>query len=336
MLKLNDSLGLNPSMRSAASLWEDGQLAILPSVGYPNPNRSREVSMAIWQTCQVAEESQRSHGWLGLSMDEVERDSKGAPGLLMVGDRERPIAIQGRKSVHSSIRNLDGYSVADDLKESTKIQKQWVGDSRAEELTTFLTRSQTDAFSMADSIKEVTGKVDKAARYPDTKLGQNLKTIASLIKAGFGTRIYYAIQSGYDTHAAQLQSHGGLLSSLSRSVKSLLDDLKAAKMDDRVLVLCFSEFGRRVDENGSRGTDHGSAGLTMLAGPNVKAGIHGGYSSLMDLDDGGLKVKTDFRSVYASLLQDWLKVDSGSAVGKTIGKIEPSSSLDEPLVEASK
>ena len=185
-------------MRSAASLWEDGQLAILPSVGYPNPNRSREVSMAIWQTCQVAEESQRSHGWLGLSMDEVERDSKGAPGLLMVGDRERPIAIQGRKSVHSSIRNLDGYSVADDLKESTKIQKQWVGDSRADELTTFLTRSQTDAFSMADSIKEVTGKVDKAARYPDTKLGQNLKTIASLIKAGFGTRIYYAIQSGYD------------------------------------------------------------------------------------------------------------------------------------------
>ena len=189
---------------------------------------------------------------------------------------------------------------------------------------------------MADSIKELTGKVDKAARYPDTKLGQNLKTIAKLIKAGFGTRIYYAIQSGYDTHAAQLQSHGGLLSSLSRSVKSLLDDLKAAKMDDRVLVLCFSEFGRRVDENGSRGTDHGSAGLTMLAGPNVKAGIHGGYSSLMDLDDGGLKVKTDFRSVYASLLQDWLKVDSGSAVGKTIGKIEPSSSLDEPLVEASK
>ena len=105
---------------------------------------------------------------------------------------------------------------------------------------------------MADSVKEISGKVDNIAQYPGTKLGGNLKTIASLMKAGFGTRVYYAIQGGYDTHAQQLRTHGGLLSSLSRSVKSFLDDLKAAKMDDRVVVLCFSEFGRRVDETAQR------------------------------------------------------------------------------------
>ena len=322
LLKLNDSVGLNPAMRSAAKLWEDEQLAILPSVGYPNPNRSHEASMAIWQTCEFSERAQQSNGWLGLALDGVPHDPKGAPESLMVGDRERPIALQGRKSVCSSIRNLDGYLMDDDLKESLAIQKREQANSpQHSELTAFLSRSQTDAFSMADSVKELIGKVEQSARYPATELGENMKTIASLIKAGFGTRVYYAIQSGYDTHALQLRSHGGLLSSLSRSIKSFLDDLKSAKMDDRVVVLCFSEFGRRVDENGSRGTDHGSAGLTLLAGPNVNAGVHGGYSSLLDLQDGGLKVQTDFRSIYADLMQNWLNVEPGPSF-KTVDKVD--------------
>ncbi len=335
LLKLDDTVGLNPAMRSAAKLWENGELAILPSVGYPNPNRSHDVSMAIWQTCQFEEQSRNTHGWLGLAADGLDRDRNGAPSSLMVGNRERPIALQGRKSVCSSIRNLSGYSLPDELKESTLIQEQVSKESSLShasgdvaqsgsrsDLEAFLTRSQTDAYSMADSVKAIVGKVDGKARYPGSKLGKNLKTIASLMKAGFGTRVYYAIQGGYDTHAVQLRSHGGLLASLSGGVKAFLDDLKAAKMEDRVVVLCFSEFGRRVDENGSRGTDHGSAGLTMLAGSNVKAGIHGGYSSLIDLDDGGLKVKTDFRSVYASLMKDWLKVDAEPVVGKTVEKID--------------
>ncbi|MFK7769763.1 MAG: DUF1501 domain-containing protein [Mariniblastus sp.] len=321
LLRLNDSVGLNPAMRAAASLWEDDQLAIVPSVGYPNPNRSHDASMAIWQTCQFKESNRNSHGWLGLALDQTKLDAKGAPSSLMVGDRERPITLQGRKSVCSSIQNLDGYTISDELKESTAILDS-AAKGHESGLAEFLTRSQMDAYAMSDSIQDIAGKVDQTARYPNSKLGGNLKTIASLMKAGFGTRVFYAIQGGYDTHATQNRTHAGMLSSLSRSVKAFLDDLKSAKLDDRVVVLCFSEFGRRVDENGSRGTDHGSAGLTMLAGPNVKSGIHGGYSSLLDLDDGGLRMKTDFRSIYASLLQDWLGVGHLPVLGKEITKLD--------------
>ena len=153
--------------------------------------------------------------------------------------------------------------------------------------------------------------------YPETTLAGKLRTVAQLLKADLGAWVFYTIQSGYDTHAGQSNTHYGLLSELGGAVKAFLDDLTAARLADRVAVLGFSEFGRRVAENGSAGTDHGTAGLVFLAGPGVRAGVHGKVPSLTDLVDGDPKIATDFRRVYAAVLEDWLGLPSRIPMGAT-------------------
>jgi uncharacterized protein (DUF1501 family) len=162
---------------------------------------------------------------------------------------------------------------------------------------------------------------DKGARYPATALAGQLRLIARLIKGGVGTRVFYTSQGNdggggsYDTHQLQPMIHADLLGELSGALKAFLDDLAAAKLAERVLVLCFSEFGRRVAENGSQGTDHGTAGPVLLAGPGVKAGLIGAAPKLLDLQDGDLKMSIDFRRVYASVLEDWLGLPSKPVLG---------------------
>lgn len=144
-------------------------------------------------------------------------------------------------------------------------------------------------------------------------MANRLRLVSRLIKSGFGTRVFYAVQSGYDTHASQLPTHSNLLGDLSNSVFAFLEDLRASKLDDRVAILCFSEFGRRVDENASLGTDHGTAGPVFLAGPRVKPGFHARTPSLEDLANDDLKMSVDFRRVYAAVLQNWLGISSTSS-----------------------
>jgi uncharacterized protein (DUF1501 family) len=153
---------------------------------------------------------------------------------------------------------------------------------------------------------------DAMATYPDSRLGYQLSLVARLIKAGGSTRVYYVTHGGYDTHAIQQEQHAELLGNLARSMKAFLDDLRADKLDDRVLLMSFSEFGRRVTENGSRGTDHGTAGPVFLAGPGVRAGLHGAMPKLPD--KGDLEMTVDFRGVYATVLRDWLDVAPEAAL----------------------
>jgi uncharacterized protein (DUF1501 family) len=155
-------------------------------------------------------------------------------------------------------------------------------------------------------MKQVVGVPTSSSRYPETGLSGHLRLIANLLKGGAGTRVFYTVQSGYDTHYLQLPAHAELLAELAGALKAFLDDLAAAKLADRVLVLCFSEFGRRVAENGSEGTDHGTAGPVFLAGPRVQAGLVGQTPSLLDLENGDLKWSIDFRRVYATVLDAWL------------------------------
>ncbi len=163
---------------------------------------------------------------------------------------------------------------------------------------------------------ELTGKrAEGDARYPGTTLAGRLQTVARLLKADLGARVFYTVQGGYDTHAGQSNTHYGLLFELAGAVKAFLDDLAAAKLADRVVVLGFSEFGRRVAENSSAGTDHGTAGLVFLAGPGVKGGVHGKVPSLTDLVDGDPKITTDFRRVYAAVLDGWMGLPSRAALG---------------------
>jgi uncharacterized protein (DUF1501 family) len=159
-------------------------------------------------------------------------------------------------------------------------------------------------------LNDVARKPDSAGRYAATELAQRLQLISRLIQAGLSTRVYYAVQSSYDTHSAQIPTHSGLLRELGDAAKAFLDDLHACGLADRVLVFGFSEFGRRVQENASEGTDHGTSGPVFLAGPGVKPGLHATTPSLTDLEAGDLKMSVDFRRVYAAVLEGWLAVDS--------------------------
>jgi uncharacterized protein (DUF1501 family) len=312
VLRLDDSVGLHPQMRGAMDLLDSGRLAIVPGVGYPNPNRSHFESLAIWQTARLDPEERGGPGWIGRGLDD-------APGgsSLFVGGGAVPPALRGRRSAASSLERLDDLLPDPEIAAARTL----AGDApEGDGLGDFLRRATLDAYASADRLSALAAAPDDA-RYPETPLAGRLRTVARLIRGGFGARVYYTSQGGYDTHAGQRFAHAGLLAELSGALRSFLDDLAAATLADRVVVLAFSEFGRRVAENASAGTDHGTAAPVFLAGPSVRAGLIGAYPSLDDLDDeGDLKMSVDFRRVYAALLDGWLGLAPEPALG---GRFEP-------------
>jgi len=316
LIKVSGEVGLHPAMGDAGKLLESGRLAIVPGVGYPNPNRSHFRSMAIWQSARLDERDHTGLGWVGRGLDEGPTTRDGAPAAMLIGSNDPPPAIRGRRSVSAALDRLDDYALSDKEAGAKPIGSSTAGD----DLGQFLRRSLLDAYTTADRLAAVAGAKGGHASYPESDLARRLGLMARLIKAGLGTRVYYLEQGGYDTHGQQLPRHAPLLEDLSAALKAFLDDLAASRLDDRVVVLVFSEFGRRVQENGSMGTDHGTAGPVFLAGPAVKPGLAGSYPSLNDLQDGDLKMTVDFRRVYATLLQDWLGLPSKEALG---GAFEP-------------
>jgi len=311
LIKINDQVGLHPNLKPLAELLDDGRLAIVQGVGYPNPDRSHDVSMAIWQTARFDPDEHKSFGWIGRALDGGPQPRDAAPHSILVADRTPPVALQGRRTNSVSLAGLN------DLQINAGATLVTTADSNdSEDLLAFARRSTLDARSAADLIDDVVRNTAAGgATYPTTELAGRLQTVAQLIKAGFATPVYYAIQGGYDTHAAQLPAHGRLLRELAGAMQAFLDDLKAAGLSERVLVLGFSEFGRRVEENGSLGTDHGTAGPVFLAGAGVRPGLHESTPSMTDLDDGDLKMSVDFRSVYATILSRWLAIDPHPILG---------------------
>ncbi|WP_435021784.1 DUF1501 domain-containing protein [Tundrisphaera sp. TA3] len=310
LIKVADGVGLHPAMAGAGRLLESGRLAIVPGVGYPNPDRSHFRSMAIWQTARLDPEEHVGPGWIGRSLDAA----GGRGESLLVGPGPIPPALRGRRSVASAIERIDDLALDPALGRPA-------GDPAGDDLAAFVRRSTLDAYAGADRLAELARRYEGSARYPATSLAGRLKLIARLLKGGYASRVFYATQGGYDTHAAQAPTHAGLLSELSGALEAFLDDLAASGLAERVLVLAFSEFGRRVAENGSAGTDHGAAGPVLLAGPAVRPGLIGAYPSLGDLDDGDLKASVDFRMVYATLLDGWLGLESRSALGGSFGRM---------------
>jgi uncharacterized protein (DUF1501 family) len=304
LVKVNDTVGLHPSLGVFGKMLEAGQLAIVQGVGYPNPNRSHFRSMAIWHTARLDAEEHTGLGWLGRGMDDVPRASS-----LLVGPGAPPVALRGRRSVASAIERLEDFTLA----AGADPRKALTRDEPADDLAAFVRRSMLDAYGTADRLAQTT-RTDDGAGYPQSQLGSRMRLIARLMKSGVAARVFYTIQGGYDTHSGQLFTHSNLLFEFAGAVRAFLDDLKRAKLDDRVTVLAFSEFGRRVQENGSAGTDHGTAGPVFLAGPHIKAGLVGKTPSLMDLEDGDLKMGLDFRRVYAAVLEDWLGLPAKSAL----------------------
>jgi uncharacterized protein (DUF1501 family) len=280
-------------------------------VGYPNPNRSHFRSMAIWHSARFDREEHNGLGWLGRALDGA-RTSAGEPGSLFVGLEAPPVALRGRRSSTSALSRLDDFAISADA----PAVKAASGED-ADELAAFVRRTTLDAYATAERVREAAGAKDGGAAYPATALAERMRLIARLLKAGFGTRVFYTLQASYDTHAQQSFPHYSLLDELAGALGAFFDDLSAAKLAERVIVLAFSEFGRTVKENASGGTDHGTAGPVFLAGPGIKGGLAGSAPSLTDLSDGEPKMTVDFRQVYATVLQDWLGLDPHAAVGGT-------------------
>jgi len=307
--KIADGIGLHPSMQGTAKLFEDKRLSIVQGVGYPNPNRSHDVSMAIWQTARFDREEHTGFGWIGRALDALPVPKRNAPSSVLIGNGATPVALRGRKNISSAFNSIEDMLADMDLRPATSTGESVTAGER--DLSSFISQTTVDAYSTADLLTEIVQQKKRTSvSYPSSKLSGQLKLISQLIQADLGTRVYYAMQSGYDTHSVQLNQHGRLLRTLSQGLTAFLDDLAEAGLEDRVLVLCFSEFGRQVKENASSGTDHGTAGPVFLAGTSVNGGLYGQHPDLNALTNNAPNHTTDFRSVYASVLREWLQVES--------------------------
>jgi uncharacterized protein (DUF1501 family) len=258
--------------------------------------------MAIWHTARFDPEEQTSHGWLGRALDPSAGTSYLIGGAV-------PVALRGRRSTAVALGRVEDVTLAD-----PRTAKRSVGPESSDELLAFVRRQAVDAHAAADRVAGLSERGD-GATYPGTGLAVRLKLVARLLKADLGARVFYTLQAGYDTHASQRFAHANLLSEFAGAVAAFFDDLAAAKLADRVALIAFSEFGRTVKENGSAGTDHGTAGAVFLAGPGVTGGLAGTVPSLTDLVGGEPRMTTDFRRVYAATLIDWLGLDPTEALG---------------------
>jgi uncharacterized protein (DUF1501 family) len=302
LVPLSDGLGLHPSLLPLDKLLQAGQLAVVPGVGYPNPNRSHFQSMAIWHTARFDPEERKGYGWLGRALDP-------AAGTAYAAGTSVPAALRGRRSTAVALNRVEEVVLTDSA--STK---QAVGTDSKNDLLAFVRRQAIDAQTASEQLTRLAGGDDRD-RYPGTELARRLQLVARFLKADLGARVFYTVQGGYDTHASQPFTHAGLLSELAGAVAAFFDDLKAAKLADRVALLAFSEFGRTIRENGSAGTDHGTAGVVFVAGPGVRGGVVGAMPSLTELADGEPKMTTDFRQVYATVLEGWLRLPTEEVLG---------------------
>ena len=328
--KIDDRFGFHPSMEGFSKLLEKGRLGIVQGVGYPNPDRSHFSSMDIWHTARPdlykgrGERDGPGHrvtGWIGRCLDESASAKSGAntdmPALHLGGGR-LPLALVGDEVRVSSVSALEGFKLDDGGDASLRAAMQKAAAAKrdgSDELLAFLQHGTLSAMDSSRRVQESLGKYKTDVKYPETGLAGRLKTVAQLIDAGLGTRIYYLDLDGFDTHANQAAAHAGLLTELSGAVSAFVDDLDRHGHGKRVMTMTFSEFGRRVKENASQGTDHGAAAPLFVAGGRVKTGLIGTHPSLTDLDDGDLKHTADFRGVYAAVLEQWLGVPSEPVLG---------------------
>ncbi|MDZ4831428.1 MAG: DUF1501 domain-containing protein [Phycisphaerae bacterium] len=315
-------IGLHPSLTGLKELFDGEKLAVIQGVGYPNPNRSHFTSMDIWQTART---DGKGSGWIGRYFDCTCNGSPTADGAISIG-RSAPLAMVGDVQKPIAFESPEMFRwLGEDLHES--LAKPYAEMNRAGTLdgvapkseTAFLMRTALDAQVSSDRIRRAVAR-QAMATYPNSGLALQLRTIAAMIRDGMATRVYYASMSGFDTHAGQAGSHANLMRQFGDALLAFQNDLGAQGNADRVLTMCFSEFGRRVKENGSGGTDHGTAAPMFLVGPKVKAGVLGQHPSLTDLDQGDLKHTVDFRSVYASLLDDWMHAPAAKVLGGEYSK----------------
>ncbi len=332
VVRVNDHLGLNPGMRSFTQMIQKGQLAIVQGVGYPNPDRSHFESMDIWQSGDPRRKV--TNGWLGRGMADLPNKNGGVP-IMHIGKSRLPLALQGAAGGAISINNQQPYKLelggGDAGRQKARRQlleelSRPEATPEANGLLSFVQRRQVETYTTLDRLQEVLKNqgnqgenqyVNEEGRwYPANSLPLKLQLVAKLIDKGFGTRVFYVMIDGFDTHSGQAEPHRRLLGEVADGITQFFATLEKSGHAQRVVALTFSEFGRRVQENGSKGTDHGAGSCLFVAGPAVRGGPVGEHPSLKDLDFGDLKYHTDFRRVYATLLDAWLGCDSRAVLGE--------------------
>jgi uncharacterized protein (DUF1501 family) len=314
-LRLNDVIGLHPSCPELHALFREGQLGIVQNVGYPNPNRSHFRSSEIWETGSDSGEFLPS-GWLGRFMDNA---CAGAPA-----DAD-PVAVHLTSDLPQSLsaeHEHATFGLSNDVRgrrqdESVALLEHMM-DSHGHEHGNegFLKHTMMDALVTEKRVYKVLGDYRPEVAYPNSSFAGSLRNVAALIAAGLSTRIYFVSLSGFDTHRNQVPHHATLLRTLSEGLAAFQGDLKARRLDGQVTTMTFSEFGRRPSENQSGGTDHGTAAPLFVMGSRVQAGLHGQAPALNVARNEDLSFSTDFRQVYATLLDRWLECPSSAVLGK--------------------
>lgn len=314
VLDLGEGLGLNPGMSGMKTLWDEKRLAIVRGVGYPQPDHSHFRSMAIWQT--ASPDTSVPSGWLGRWLD----TSGDNPLLAVSVEPVLPPLLAGEKTAAVSL------PVSGLIPPSGPVGSSFAALGRPQsgepELTARAARSITD---LGTAVRVLGGAVHDATTTttgPRSALSDQLSLVASLVEAGVPTKAYSVSLGGFDTHADERDTQQRLLTELDGALAPFVERMRRSQRGQQVVVLVYSEFGRRVHANGSEGTDHGTAGPVFLLGSGVRGGFYGDQPSLTDLDDGDLKENVDFRSVYATLLAKVLDTDPGKVLGDYTGRMD--------------
>ncbi|MCE9589568.1 MAG: DUF1501 domain-containing protein [Planctomycetes bacterium] len=327
VLRLDGStgIGLNPEMTDLKAMIGDGRAAIIQGVGYPNPNRSHFTSMDIWHTADPA--GGRGVGWIGRMLDERSAANAGridATACVCIG-RKAPLAAEGRSAKPVNFENANVFRwVGGDLHPALAAEYRVLNHADVpparDDAAAFVLRTAMDAQVASDRIRKAVAQGPVTA-FPGGRLADQLKMVSSMIRAGMPTRVYYVELGGFDTHANQGPTQGRNLREFSAAVRAFYHELDAIGQAQRVFTMAFSEFGRRVGQNASNGTDHGTAGPAFLFGDMIRTapnGLIGEHPSLnaQKLDNGDLVHTADFRSLYASVLDNWMKIDSRKVLGR--------------------
>ena len=321
VLPVNDHVGFNPAMAPLKALYDQGKVAVIQGIGYPNPNRSHFRSMDIWHTCEP--DKVGTEGWLGRAIRDMDPNSENVLTGVNFG-RGLPRALAAPGVPVASVGNLDSYGVLtgiepDQRDEALDLFARMYSPSMGRgPVTDYLTQTGMDALKGADILNTAPEQYSSGVEYGTDTVAQYMRNIAQVHLAGFGSRVLYttAPYNSFDTHAGEMVAHAKLWTETSNAIADFYADLSEHGASDNVTLLVFTEFGRRVHDNGS-GTDHGSGGVAFVIGDAVKGGLYGEYPSLAPdkLLEGDLHYNNDFRSVYSTLIDKWLCLDPNAIVG---------------------
>jgi len=316
VIDLNGTLGFNPSMGPMKNLWDDGKLAIINGIGYPKPNRSHFRSMDIWHTAES--DHIANSGWLGRTIRELDPGGKNVITGINFG-RGLPRALHCKGVPVASVGNLETYGlmpdIADRLTREMAVDvfaRMYGPDDSRDSVMQAISETGMSAYLGADVLRTASQNYSSSIEYEaEVEIAQSLRDIAQVLLADLGTRVFYTQHGGYDTHAGELDNHARLWHELSTAVNDFIADLDEHGRGDDAVVMIFSEFGRRIQDNGS-GTDHGSGGISFVIGNSVKGGFYGEYPSLDPSEqvEGDMRFNNDFRGLYSTLLERWMGVDS--------------------------